>query len=275
MGQQVFAQHQGCAQGVDAALRRALEGAELGIEMDTGIRAARDTRREVALGAAAERLDQFILGRFGDEVRDQLLRGFEQQTGRVATLVVDDPAALGRGGVGGDAGQAEGARIDDAEVAGGVRDDDRMVGRDGVKVVPGWVAALGERLVVVAAPDHPSSSRRLRRPLRDAPLEFRDRPAARRAAIYLTERAAEHQHVIVRLIETRQQRLPTQINDPRARRGQRAHIGGQPDGDDPVAAHEHRFRLRMDGVHRHDRPVHKERVMQRHRRAPSVVISWW
>ncbi len=93
---QVLAQHQRRAQGIDARLRRPLEGAELRIGMNARVRAARDARREVALGAATERLDEVILGRLGDQVGDEFLRGFQQQPGRLPALVVDDPAAFRR-----------------------------------------------------------------------------------------------------------------------------------------------------------------------------------
>ncbi len=83
------------------------------------------------------------------------------------------------------------------------------------------------------------------------------------------EATAEMQHVVVRLVEAGEQRLPGEVHDPRAGCGEGVHIARLPDRDDPVAPNEDGLRLRMHGVHRHDGSIDKERVVQWHRQLPS------
>ncbi len=117
---------------------------KLRIRVHTRVRAACDPGGEVALRTAAQRFDEIILGRFGDQLGHEFLRGFEQQPGRRSVRIMDDAAAFRRFGFIRDARKREGARVGDAEMTRRIGDDDRMIGRDGIEIVAGRMPPLGE-----------------------------------------------------------------------------------------------------------------------------------
>ncbi len=70
-----------------------------------------------------------------DLLRHEVLRGIGEQTARLAGLVAHDGAAVGVGGVGGDAGYLERLAVHPVGVVRHVADHDGLVGADGIEVL--------------------------------------------------------------------------------------------------------------------------------------------
>ena len=144
---------------------------------------------------------------------------------RRAVRIVPDDAACGRGGVPRDAERLQSRRIQNAHVAGSVREQRGVLREHRVEKGGGRVRALGERRRVVAEAHDPRAGRKL--PLAAEGLQARGDFIKGLHALQVAQqkRLRERRDVAVPVDEAGEQRVPLQVEALRLRVGGKQRVG--------------------------------------------------
>ena len=235
-------EHQGHARAERVVGQRVAVDVDL-VGREARVRVARDALRQQDADGGGERAAQLV-GRQRRQHREhELLGALPQQPDRLARGVAIDHAARRRHGVARDAGQLERARVDPDGVEREVAQDDGVVRRHRVEVLPrrqpGRVGAdLVEQREVPSAPADPLARGGARDRLRHELDDVRDRGDRREADVERErrEREARGEPVHVRVIDPRQRRSPLQVDHGRAATRQAPDLARRTGAPDPPAA---------------------------------------
>jgi hypothetical protein len=225
-----------------------LAGAEGGAGEAAGVVHAGGAGRQVGAVGAQERL-AVLRGGEGRGLLERRLRRLvgHAQVAAVGALVA--PAGWVGGGIV-HTGQRHGQAVDGADVAAGTGEDHRVVRRHRVPVVAGGVAALRQAGLVVAATADPRAGWELGRAPAHRLLQGADGLHARRLAIDGGHGGAQTGEVGMGVDQAGQEGAAAQVDDARARPGERPHGGVAAHRQDAPAAHGHRLGDVVGGVDR-------------------------
>ncbi len=138
---------------------QALIGPQLDRVVDAGLGHAGDALLQEGAAAPFQGGGDLSFGGSGDRGPDHRQGGLAQDSGQFPPCIAVEDAAIRVRRVAGDAGQGQGAAVGDADMVAHPHQDDRVIGRDRIEVVPGRVPPLGQPGVVVAAALDPLAGR--------------------------------------------------------------------------------------------------------------------
>ena len=177
--------------------------------------------------------------RLGQQPGHQALRAFLQHAGGLTGARIADDRAVHRiRRVAGDPGQRQRLRVDPGGVVVEAADEGRPIGHRGIELRPRRQSA-GEGVVAPALAEHPRPRRLGRGELPQPGLHLRHRVGVTDVGALGGEAAFEQ--VQVGVVEAGHDAAAPRVEGGGRRPAQPLEIGGAAHGDDPIAAHGHRF----------------------------------
>ena len=228
---------------------------------------ARDAERVQDADGRPQAAAQLPAAQRRELLEDERLRALPQQPDRIPGRVAVDHPAGRRRRVAIDAGELQRPRVHPHGVEGEVAQDDGMVGRHGVEVLPGGQPArvrprlVEQREVPAAAADPRARRHGGGRPAhRGADLGDRLDRGEAHVQRQRRERQAGREAVHVGVVDPGQRRAALEVDHPRAAPGQPADLARRPRPDDPAAAHGDRLRDAIAAVERVHLAVEEDEV---------------